>query len=101
MPYPGPDPVDSGIILLGHEGDLHKDKRQGVLEKEGSFLVFRRLSQKVPEFHEFLKKHPIKTLGLTDEEGSELLGARLVGRWKTGRPTFRAHQAMNDADESS
>ena len=49
---------------------------------DGSFLVFRYLSQLVPEFDTFLKKNPIP--GVPPEFGSELLGARLVGRWKSG-----------------
>jgi len=44
----------------------------------------------VPEFNDFLKKNPIAKDGngkeLTPEEGSELLGARMVGRWKSGAP---------------
>ncbi|KAM6490987.1 hypothetical protein JOM56_013226 [Amanita muscaria] len=34
-------------------------------------------------FLAFLQNNPIKVPGLSDAEGSELLGARLVGRWKS------------------
>lgn len=47
----------------------------------GSYLVFRRLKQFVPEFDTFVKQRA-KELN-TD---SDLLGARLVGRWKSGAP---------------
>jgi len=40
----------------------------------------------VPEFDDFLKKHPIIAPGLSPEDGSELRGARMVGRWKSGAP---------------
>ncbi|KAG8732477.1 hypothetical protein FRC10_000893 [Ceratobasidium sp. 414] len=53
---------------------------------EGSFLAFRQLNQLVPEFHDFLEKNPIDHPGLDRKQGSELLGARLVGRWKSGAP---------------
>jgi hypothetical protein len=47
-------------------------------------LVFRHLFQLVPEFNSFLKHNPIVLPGLPPDQGSELLGARLVGRWKSG-----------------
>jgi deferrochelatase/peroxidase EfeB len=47
--------------------------------------VFRQLQQLVPEFNQFLATHPLDTDTLTPEEGSELLGARMVGRWKSVR----------------
>ena len=74
-----------GIILLGREGDTPI----GVSTRppwalDGSLLAFRYLFQLVPEFNDFLKKNPIPIDGLSHEEGSELLGSRLVGRWKSG-----------------
>lgn len=49
----------------------------------GSFLVFRQLEQRVPEFHEYLALATVP-FNMDPEEGAELLGARLVGRWKSG-----------------
>jgi Dyp-type peroxidase family len=60
--------------------------------------VFRKLQQFVPEFNEFLAKNPIPDKGLTPAEGSELLGARLVGRWKSGAPIDRDPTADNLVD---
>lgn len=51
----------------------------------GSFLVFRKLEQQVPEFAAFLE-NAATTLGLD----AEVLGARLVGRWKSGAPLLKA-----------
>jgi hypothetical protein len=48
--------------------------------------VFRHLEQLVPEFNQFLEVHAIQDPGLSPKEGSELLGARFVGRWKDGTP---------------
>ncbi|TFK38402.1 hypothetical protein BDQ12DRAFT_651384 [Crucibulum laeve] len=84
---PGPKPIKPGFILTGRDGDADKPKRETApWTVDGSFLAFRYLFQKVPEFNDFLKKNPISKDGLSPEEGSELLGARLVGRWKSGAP---------------
>ncbi len=49
--------------------------------KNGSYLVFRRLRQKVPEFHQFIHTEATR-LGINPV----LLGSRLVGRWPSGAP---------------
>jgi Dyp-type peroxidase family len=53
--------------------------------QDGSYLVVRRLRQDVARFHEFLEE-------VGDKHGvsSEEVGARLVGRWKSGAPVMRA-----------
>ncbi|KAF9002157.1 peroxidase TAP [Cyathus striatus] len=84
-PNPGPAPVRPGAVILGHEGDKSKDKRDGWMV-DGSFLVFRYLFQRVPEFDDFLDRNALKVPGLSHKEGTDLLGARLVGRWKSGAP---------------
>jgi hypothetical protein len=81
-PNPGPQPISPGVIVMGYEDDPMPNRTP--LAVDGSFLAFRYLFQSVPEFDDFLKKNPILVPGLTREEGSELLGARLVGRWKSG-----------------
>ncbi|KAF5347724.1 hypothetical protein D9756_010307 [Leucocoprinus leucothites] len=83
-PVPGPEPIDASNTLTGYVND-------GDWTKDGSFLVFRYLFQKVPEFNNFLqanalKKDPITSNDLDETAGSDLLGARLVGRWKSGAP---------------
>lgn len=45
---------------------------------------YRHLKQLVPEFNKFLTDNPIVLPGLPRDQGSELLGARLFGRWKSG-----------------
>jgi Dyp-type peroxidase family len=86
---PGPSPVDPGVIVTGQTGDPGLSIRQD-WSTDGSFAVFRYLFQEVPEFDDFLTKNPIAKDGngkvLTPEEGSDLLGARMVGRWKSGAP---------------
>ncbi|KAG8793135.1 hypothetical protein FRC12_003771 [Ceratobasidium sp. 428] len=83
-PLPGQRTVPPGTILLGTDQDLVPTRPPWAVE--GSFLVFRQLSQLVPEFHDFLDKNPVVSPGLDPQLGSELMGARLVGRWKSGAP---------------
>ncbi|KAI0908723.1 hypothetical protein F4823DRAFT_625352 [Ustulina deusta] len=95
---PGEQPVRQGVILLGREGDdglvvpgqapQHVTRPSWALD--GSFLAFRYLKQLVPEFDAFLEANPLKGVppqpAPGDPTGAELLGARLVGRWKSGAP---------------
>ena len=82
---PGPKLVNPGVIVTGHNGDT---TTRADWAKDGSFLAFRYLFQEVPEFNVFLGKNPIPKDGngnvLKPADGSELLGARMVGRWKSG-----------------
>ncbi|KAK0186243.1 peroxidase TAP [Armillaria mellea] len=84
-PLPGQLAVNAGQILLAEAGDIIPRPRWA---KDGSFLVFRQMEQLVPEFNKFLSDNPISgpNLPLTREEGSALLGARMLGRWKSGAP---------------
>ncbi|KAF8952262.1 peroxidase TAP [Flammula alnicola] len=86
---PGPKLVDPGVLLTGHPGDVAQTTR-AAWATDGSFLAFRYLFQQVPEFDDFLTKNPIAKDGngkaLTPVQGSDLLGARMVGRWKSGAP---------------
>lgn len=98
-PNTGEQPINPGEILIGELGD---EPDTGVTRptwaKDSSFLVFRKLRQFVPEFNEFLAKNPILDKGLTPAQGSELLGARLMGRWKSGAPIDRDPTTDNLAD---
>ncbi|ESK93085.1 fungal peroxidase [Moniliophthora roreri MCA 2997] len=84
-PLPGQGIVDPGVILTGEEGDLQATSRPP-WAKGGSFLAFRQLKQRVPEFHKFLADNALSVPGLTQQENIDLLGARMVGRWKSGAP---------------
>lgn len=68
-PNPDPGPVSDAGPVWG---------------KDGSFYVVRRLRQDVDAFHKFLDDKA-KELGVS----SDLLGAKLVGRWKSGAPVMR------------
>ncbi|KAL0954306.1 hypothetical protein HGRIS_003305 [Hohenbuehelia grisea] len=84
--FPGQDAIAPGFMLLGHETNNSSKPQPPSWAVDGSFLTFRYLFQLVPEFDDFLEQNPIILPGLSRKEGSELLGARLVGRWKSGAP---------------
>jgi Dyp-type peroxidase family len=86
---PGQDLIWPGEFVFGYPGQDPSDPaRQGPPPhmaapwlRNGSYMVFRRLEQKVPEFRRFVADHAV---GLGMER--DLLGARMFGRWKSGAP---------------
>lgn len=81
---PGQSEVEAGQILLGNPSDVSIDNRPK-WTIGGSFLVFRQLQQFVPEFGKFLLDNAVVKDGLNTTDGAELLGARMMGRWKSVR----------------
>jgi Dyp-type peroxidase family len=86
---PGQDLIWPGEFVLGYPGQDPSDPvRQGSPPhmaapwlRNGSYMVFRRLEQKVPEFRRFVADRAAR-LGMEPD----LLGARMFGRWKSGAP---------------
>jgi Dyp-type peroxidase family len=86
---PGQDLIWPGEFVFGYPGQGASDAvKEGPSPhmaapwlRSGSYMVFRRLEQKVPEFSKFVAERAI-SLGMDPE----LLGARMVGRWKSGAP---------------
>lgn len=76
--------VNPSVILVGHPDETNPSTTSPAWMKDGSFLAIRELQQLVPEFQKFCdetaKKNPIP--GVT----GEFIGARVVGRWKSGAP---------------
>jgi len=87
---PGQASVSPGVLVCGLDGDVDAKASQPVARpswaKNGSFLVYRHLNQLVPEFNKFLYDNALLFPLIPRDQGSELLGARLVGRWKSGAP---------------
>jgi Dyp-type peroxidase family len=86
---PGQDLIWPGEFVFGYPGqdpeDPHKEGPPPHVAapwfRNGSYMVFRRLEQKVPEFRKFVAERAI-WLGMDPQ----LLAARMVGRWKSGAP---------------
>jgi Dyp-type peroxidase family len=72
--YPGQDPEDP--VRAGKPPEM-----AAPWLRNGSYMVFRRLEQKVPEFRKFVAEQAAR-LGMD----RELLAARMVGRWRSGAP---------------
>nr|WAW38311.1 DyP-type peroxidase [Sistotrema brinkmannii] len=104
-PMPGQSVVPAGIILTGHTGDT---TFRPLWTRDGSFMVFRKLRQYVPEWSQFVVANavqnpqgtlnqsntastPAQTLSipsgtLTRHQSIALFAARLIGRWQSGAP---------------
>jgi Dyp-type peroxidase family len=86
---PGSDLLWPGLFVFGyHTQQASTIDEPGPLAdgglpwmKNGSFMVFRRLKQLVPEFNGFVDQ----TADTLDMD-PDLLGARMFGRWKSGAP---------------
>jgi Dyp-type peroxidase family len=86
---PGQDLLWPGEFFLGYPGqDPHDMRKPGAIAplpapwaRNGSYMVFRRLQQRVPEFNDFVRSQAAR-FGMYPE----LLAARMVGRWKSGAP---------------
>lgn len=82
-PLPGQTTIDTGRVLIGHTNDNAPFPHSTPMPrpdwaKDGSVMCFRKLDQKVPEFNAFLARNATAT------ESADLLGACMVGRWKSG-----------------
>jgi Dyp-type peroxidase family len=97
---PGQDLIWPGEFVFGYPGqdpeDPYDEGRPPEMAvpwmRNGSYMVFRRLEQKVPEFRRFVREQAAR-LGMDQE----LLAARMVGRWKSGAPLERAPLRDNAA----
>ena len=86
---PGQDLIWPGEFVFGYPGQDPDDPVKpgppphmaAPWLRNGSYMVFRRLEQKVPEFRRFVADHAAR-LGMEPD----LLGARMFGRWKSGAP---------------
>jgi Dyp-type peroxidase family len=75
---PGQDMLDPGLFVFGYPPTATPPLPWMA---NGSFMVFHRLEQLVPEFNQFLLSQA-QALGIDPV----LLGARVVGRWQSGAP---------------
>jgi Dyp-type peroxidase family len=86
---PRKDLIWPGEFVFGYNGQDPADaKAMGPIRtmavpwlRNGSYMVFRRLIQKVPEFHSFVTKQAAAL-----HIYPELLASRMVGRWRSGAP---------------
>ena len=85
-------PLKAGEFVLGWPGETGfpaPAPQPGVLAKNGSFLVYRKLRQDVAAFRQFLRDESTRLWGAdAGVLGVERLASKLVGRWRSGCPTM-------------
>ncbi|MGW4471193.1 Dyp-type peroxidase [Nonomuraea sp. NPDC004354] len=75
-------PLKAGEFVLGYRDELGgiQTPQPDVLGRNGTYVVFRKLHQRVALFRRYLKDNA------TGPEDEELLAAKLMGRWRSGAP---------------
>lgn len=85
-------PLKAGDFVLGYPGELDAPVPDpDVLGRNGSYVAFRKLHQRVAAFRRYLRDN---ARGGEDEE---LLAAKMMGRWRSGAPLALAPTADNPA----
>jgi len=79
---PHEQPLKAGEFVLGYRDELGGVQKTTpeILGHNGSYVVFRKLHQRVAGFRRFLQTNS----NSADEE--ELLAAKMMGRWRSGAP---------------
>lgn len=80
---PQEKPLKAGEFLLGYENERHELSpmpRPEVLGKNGTYVAFRKLHQRVAAFRQYLKAN-----SSTPQE-EDFLAAKMMGRWQSGAP---------------
>jgi Dyp-type peroxidase family len=80
---PKEQPIRAGEFLLGYPNErqeISSMPRPEILGKNGTYVVFRKLHQRVAAFRQYLKANS------SSPEQEELLGAKMIGRWQSGAP---------------
>ena len=79
---PHEKPLKAGEFVLGYQDEMGGTQKTEpeILGRNGTYVVFRKLHQRVAAFRTFVKANS-KSAG---EE--ELLAAKMMGRWRSGAP---------------
>ncbi len=80
---PHEPPLRPGEFVLGYPdemGDVPAIPKPDVLGRNGSYVVFRKLHQRVAAFRQYLKANS------SGPEDEELVAAKMMGRWRSGAP---------------
>ncbi len=76
-------PFKAGEFVLGYldeTGGFPSVPRPDVLGKNGTYVAFRKLHQRVAAFRRYLKENA------SSPAEEELLAAKMMGRWRSGAP---------------
>ena len=75
-------PLKAGEFVLGYPDEMGVTQKTDpeVLGRNGTYVVFRKLHQRVADFRRYLKGNSASELD------AELLAAKMMGRWRSGAP---------------
>ncbi|WP_261564501.1 Dyp-type peroxidase [Frankia gtarii] len=75
-------PLKAGEFVLGYPDELGgvQTPQPHVLGRNGSYVTFRKLHQRVAVFRRYLRDNA------HDPDDEELLAAKIMGRWRSGAP---------------
>ena len=80
---PNEQPIKAGDFVLGYPDEMGAQTtsvRPEILGRNGSYVVFRKLQQRVAEFRRYLESIS------TSADDQELVAAKMMGRWRSGAP---------------
>jgi len=80
---PNETPLKAGEFVLGYPDEMSPAPpvpQPETLGRNGSYIVFRKLQQRVAAFRRYLKDNA------RDANDEELLAAKMMGRWRSGAP---------------
>jgi Dyp-type peroxidase family len=79
---PEEKPLKAGEFVLGYRDEIGgiQTLQPEVLGRNGTYVVFRKLHQRVALFRRYLKENS------TSPSDEELLAAKMMGRWRSGAP---------------
>ncbi len=86
IPGTNPDerPLKPGEFVLGYPDEMSRAPAgaatRATLGRNGTYIVFRKLHQRVAEFRQYLKAQA------ADADEEELIAAKMMGRWRSGAP---------------
>jgi Dyp-type peroxidase family len=75
-------PLKAGEFVIGYRDEMNgiQKTEPEILGKNGTYVVFRKLHQRVADFRRYLASQS------TTAEDEELLAAKMMGRWRSGAP---------------
>jgi Dyp-type peroxidase family len=80
---PHEQPLKPGEFVLGYPDEISEQPQipqPEILGRNGSYVVFRKLHQRVAVFRQYLKANA------ANAQAEELLAAKMMGRWRSGAP---------------
>ena len=79
--------IKAGEFIMGYPdqlGEISTSPEPEVLQRNGTFLAFRKFHTRVAEFRKYIKEQA------SSPEEEELIAAKMVGRWRSGAPLVLA-----------